>query len=231
MKIIIALLTALAAVCCSTASFSQAQPPVMLYCYVAGSIPARAVPCTDPSATPINVNGGGGTVTNPSVNKICDPTTPTICLNVKGASTAAVATDQSGVVQLNPLSPGIIALGQTTKSASVPVAVATDQTGSQTPANSISVVQAGYTYTHISTAATTMVKSGAGVLHLINVGTLGTVASTVTIYDNTAGSGTVIGVINSLTLSGGFPYDVAFSTGLTIVTTGTAAPDVTVSWR
>lgn len=89
----------------------------------------------------------------------------------------------------------------------------------------------GHNYAHISTAATTVVKSGAGVLHNISVNTLGTVASTTTVYDNTAGSGTVIAVINTLALSGSFVLDVAFSTGLTVVTTGTVAPDVTISYR
>lgn len=89
----------------------------------------------------------------------------------------------------------------------------------------------GHSYAHIATSTTTTVKSGAGVLHNISVNTLGTVASTTTIYDNTAGSGTVIGVINTLTLSGSFVLDVAFTVGLTIVTTGTVAPDITVSYR
>lgn len=97
--------------------------------------------------------------------------------------------------------------------------------------NSAGVLPPGYTYAHISTATTTVVKSGAGVLHIINIGQLGTIASTVTIYDNTAGNGTVIGVLNSLTLSGAFGYDVAFATGLTLVTTGSSAPDLTVSFR
>lgn len=89
----------------------------------------------------------------------------------------------------------------------------------------------GWSFTNISTSTTTTVKSGAGTLHLVAVNTLGTVASTVTIYDNTAGSGTIIAIINSLTLSGSFTYDIAFSTGLTVVTTGTAAPNVTVAWK
>lgn len=89
----------------------------------------------------------------------------------------------------------------------------------------------GHSYNHISTATTTTVKSGAGVLHNISVNTLGTVASTCTVYDNTAGSGTVIAVINTLNLSGAFVLDVAFTTGLTFVTTGTVAPDITVSYR
>lgn len=88
-----------------------------------------------------------------------------------------------------------------------------------------------FSYAHVSTVATTVVKGSAGNLHTITVNSKGTVASTVTVYDNTAGSGTVIAVLDSLTLSGTFVFDVAFATGLTIVTTGTVAPDVTVSYR
>lgn len=88
-----------------------------------------------------------------------------------------------------------------------------------------------FTFGHISTAATTTLKSGSGTLHNVSVNTLGTVASTATIYDSTTGSGTVIGVINTLNLSGSFILDVAFTTGLTIVTTGTIAPDLTVSYK
>lgn len=104
----------------------------------------------------------------------------------------------------------------------------------QLDANGRTMVSASagtYSYQHISTATTTTVKSGAGGLHSVVVNTLGTVASTTTIYDNTTGSGTVIGVINTLTLAGMFVYDVAFTVGLTIVTTGTVAPDLTVSYQ
>lgn len=93
------------------------------------------------------------------------------------------------------------------------------------------VMPGGFSSSHISTATTTTAKSGAGSVHTVCVNTLGTVASTVTVYDNTAGSGTVIAVINSLAFLGCQIYDVAFATGLTLVTTGTAAPDVTVSYR
>jgi hypothetical protein len=86
-------------------------------------------------------------------------------------------------------------------------------------------------YSHISTSTTTTVKSGAGTLHIISVNSKGTVASTTTVYDNTAGSGTVIGVLDTLNLSGAFRYDIQFTTGLTLVTTGTVAPDITVSYK
>jgi hypothetical protein len=55
-------------------------------------------------------------------------------------SVAPVTTTNTAlVVDLRPDSPGIIALGQTTKSASVPVAIASDQMGPNTAANSQTV--------------------------------------------------------------------------------------------
>jgi hypothetical protein len=103
--------------------------------------------------------------------------------------------------------------------------------GSQTPANSVATVSAGYTYGHITTATTTTLKSGAGVVHTICVNSLGTVASSLTVDDATSATTPTIAVINSLTLLGCQTFDVAFATGLTIVSTGTVAPDVTVSYR
>jgi len=88
-----------------------------------------------------------------------------------------------------------------------------------------------FSYNNISTSTTTTVKSGAGVLHTIVVNTDGTVASLVTVYDNTAASGTKIATINSLSSTQTYLYDVAFTTGLTIVTTGTAPSDITVTYR
>ena len=78
------------------------------------------------------------------------------------------------------------------------------------------------TYKHITTAATTICKYGAGNLHRITVNDPG--GTLVTIYDNLAGSGTVIGVINTPS-SGANPlcleYHLPFAIGLTIVSTGT----------
>ena len=88
----------------------------------------------------------------------------------------------------------------------------------------------GYSYNHISTNTTTTVKSSAGTLHTITINTLGA-TDTATIYDNTAGSGTVIGVINDAGMAGSYTYDLAFATGLTIVTSGTTPPDITVTYK
>ena len=81
--------------------------------------------------------------------------------------------------------------------------------------------------TYIATATTTVVKSGAGHLARIVVGE--TAAGAITIYDNTAGSGTILGVLKASVVEGDYEYNVAFSTGLTIVTA--AASKITVVWR
>ena len=90
------------------------------------------------------------------------------------------------------------------------------------------VAKVPYSYSHITTDTTTTVKSGAGTLHAVCLNTIAA-TETITIYDNTAGSGTKIAVITEA--SGQSPgclfYDVAFSTGLTLVT-ATAAGDITV---
>lgn len=128
-------------------------------------------------------------------------------------STTPSSGDKAVTVIIHPNSSGLVPLG------------------SATPANSIPTVSAGFTYANINTATTTTVKSGAGVLHSVCVNTINA-TSTAQMYDNTAGSGTKIGLITQAT--GQQPsclvYDVAFGTGLTIVTT-TGTPDYTVSYR
>ncbi len=84
-------------------------------------------------------------------------------------------------------------------------------------------------YTQISTSTTTVVSTGPCILYGINVTTAGT-GSTVTLYDNTAASGTKLidgaittarGILNDLPNSIG----VLLTAGLTVVTTG-ATPAV-----
>ena len=89
----------------------------------------------------------------------------------------------------------------------------------------------GYDYKPISTATTTVVKAAPGLLHSVSVNAKGTVASTVTVYDALTAVGTPIATIDSLNLAGTFTFDANFSTALTIVTTGTAAPNLTISYR
>jgi len=78
----------------------------------------------------------------------------------------------------------------------------------------------------INTATTTQVKSGPGVLKRIIVTTPVT-AETIGLIDNTSGTTVNIGTITN---SGGIPYfldfDLNFTAGLRIVTSGTS--DITV---
>lgn len=73
-------------------------------------------------------------------------------------------------------------------------------------------------FKQIAGAATTVVKSGAGTLRRLVFNN--TTAGTVTIYDNTAASGTVIAIITPVASGQPFTldYDLEFGTGLTIVT-------------
>lgn len=99
--------------------------------------------------------------------------------------------------------------------------------------NSLSVEQAG-TATNITTQTTTVVKAGPCTLDSIVINTP-LANGVITIYDNTAGSGTVVGTITMpATLLTTGPYTVQYnailSTGLTIVTSG-ANQNITVIAR
>lgn len=83
-------------------------------------------------------------------------------------------------------------------------------------------------YTNLTAAGTTTIKTGAGFLHAITLNNPGS-GVTIKIYDNTQGSGNLIGTITPTAAITLF-YDVAFSTGLTIViTVVTTAPDITIA--
>ncbi len=96
--------------------------------------------------------------------------------------------------------------------------------------NGTAVPCGSYNYKNINSQATTVVKSGAGVLHTLCINTVAN-TGTATIYDNTSATGTKIGTVTQVT---GVPsclrYDVGFATGLTIVT-AVATPDITISYR
>lgn len=79
--------------------------------------------------------------------------------------------------------------------------------------------------TYISTATTTVVRSGSGHLHLITVtgGTAGTIIG----YDNTAASGTILFSFSSTNALATYVFDIIFAIGLTIVTA--SATQLTVS--
>lgn len=86
-------------------------------------------------------------------------------------------------------------------------------------------------YSNLTTNATTTLKSGKGTLKSVTINTKGASSNVVTLYDNTAASGTKIATIDTTQNVGTLGYDIQFSTGLTAVMgTGTAA-DITVSFK
>lgn len=86
---------------------------------------------------------------------------------------------------------------------------------------------AGHSAGYISTAATTTLKTGAGALHAVTV--QGGVAGTIIIYDNTAGSGTILASFDATAALASYRFNVTFTIGLTVVTS--AATKLTVSYR
>lgn len=88
----------------------------------------------------------------------------------------------------------------------------------------------GSDFVHITGNATTVAKTGAGTLHSLLINVSGLLSTRATLYDNTSGSGTVIAVVDTTKASSLFMYNIAFTTGLTIVTTG-GAVDLTVTYR
>lgn len=89
----------------------------------------------------------------------------------------------------------------------------------------------GNNFNNYAGAATNAVATGAGTLKRIIVNKA-VASGVITIYDNTAASGTKIGTIThpgTLLKNQYFlDFDVKFSTGLTVVTS--AADDITVVW-
>lgn len=102
------------------------------------------------------------------------------------------------------------------------------------PANDVMKTEQQMNYTHITAAAptTTVVKSGAGLLHSIDFTAVAT--GVITIYDNTAASGTVMRIITSpatiLQNEVNKILNLKFTIGCTIVTS-TAAQDIAVGTR
>lgn len=175
-----------------------------------------------------NERGANVTATNQLAVAVTG-NTGAIVDNVIGAATAAanmvqvggvfttggvtLTTGQSGAVQLDSHASQKVSLY--------------DGNGTVIDPTLASQIYFSNSYNNINTKTTTTVKSGAGRVQGIQVNTLGT-ADTLTVYDNTAGSGTKIATITSPLLGSNFCVGAAFGTGLTIVTAGTTAGDYTV---
>lgn len=87
-----------------------------------------------------------------------------------------------------------------------------------------------FTFTNITTLATTVVKDGQGVFKKITFNKTGT-TDVITLYDGITAGGRLIATITGGVVGNAFDYDVRFNRGLTVVTSGGAAGDYTISFR
>lgn len=91
------------------------------------------------------------------------------------------------------------------------------------------VVVEQYSFLNIAGATTSTVKTGAGIFRRVVVNK-GVAAATITVYDNTSAASPIIATITlDATTPRELNFDAAFSTGLTVVTSG--ATDITVIFR
>lgn len=88
----------------------------------------------------------------------------------------------------------------------------------------------GFNYSNIASTSTTVVKTGAGILHVITLNKP-TATTTLAIYDGIDTNGTLIGTVTVPTSPqpSFLMYDVSFKVGLTVVM-GTANSDITVAY-
>lgn len=145
-----------------------------------------------------------------------------------GADVALGSTDDPVIV--NPLTNATL-LSYTKGILTQLVNIATNTVTSLTRLTSIVTNTNAYNFVNISTSTTTAVKATPGTLGSITINSLGTVASTTTVYNSLSGSGSVIAIIDSLTQSGTFTFDAIATIGITVVTTGTVAPNVTITYK
>ena len=156
----------------------------------------------------------------------------------QGRTVIATGTATIGTVTIGALSSGSNTIGTVTiASGSNTVGTATAlQGGTWTvqPGNTQNTTPWSFevrsSFRNITTNATTTLKSSSGVLHTLTINTRGT-GSNVIVYDNTAGSGTTIATIDTTLSTTAFVFDAIFNVGLTVVTAGAGAADLTVNYR
>ena len=94
-------------------------------------------------------------------------------------------------------------------------------------------------YALADTSLTALVKSSYGFIHALAV--TGGTAGTITLYDNTEASGTIIAAFGTEAVAANgsegsvkadsYLFDIAFQTGLVVSTTAVDTPRVTISYR
>ncbi len=83
-----------------------------------------------------------------------------------------------------------------------------------------------YQPTYISTATTTQVFTGRGMLHSITIGE--TAGGAISVIDNTAGSTVNVASLKASIAEGTYTFNCSIAVGLRIITAG--ASKITVNW-
>jgi hypothetical protein len=96
--------------------------------------------------------------------------------------------------------------------------------------SSIPITNNSYTYKHINSNTSAIVKSGAGVLYSVAINTKGASSNTITLYDGLSSAGTVIATIDTTANTQSILYNVAYSTGLFFQTQTGTAGDFTIAY-
>ncbi len=204
------------------------------------------------TAQPEQSSTGTGTGTTASTSALASSTPNSlIFLGVGVGTTAEAITAVTGTswtvdASLNPTTPsGLLSFGalsifqpnptaiipQATLAASKPWSAAAAVFRPAVTAVQGTVTIGGYNYTRVTTAATTLVKTGPGVLHAVVVNTP-TSTGTIELDDALTNTTPIIG---KMLFAAAIPpftvvYDIAFSTGLS-VTVAVATVDATIVWK
>ncbi len=169
-------------------------------------IPSQLIKDAVTSETVAITNGSGSPSTTPSGSA-------SVPLAKYNATPTTRTEGQFGVLQADSLGNLKETLGTTIAGEDIP--------------NDVTKVEFRNNATYISTATTTVVKTGAGLLHTIVVqgGTTGTIIG----YDNTSAGGTILFSFDTTVALATYTFDISFAVGLTVVTS--AATKLTVSAR
>lgn len=129
-----------------------------------------------------------------------------------------------GDVNIDSVNGTTLNLGQTVMAASLPVAIASNQ--SPIPVTG-TITSPSSSYNHITTNTTTSVKASPGTLVSVIINTKGAALNTATIKDGSA----IISVIDTTVQPGSFIFNCTFATSLSVVTATGTAPDITVVFQ
>lgn len=157
--------------------------------------------------------GGGGSVTGPAADNAAASGNP-VRTGAKYNSSAPTYDN------------GDVADNQADVNGNLKVTLATLISGEDLT-NDLLKTELRYSVAYISSATTTQVKTGSGLLHAIVVGT--TAAGTIQIIDNTSGSTVNMGELKSSIAEGTYVFNATFATGLRIITG--AASKISVIYR